>query len=220
MHLSQANQSINLSERLLKRFNRSFRPERPNGAVAEAYVEFIFSQARGSTEPEPSLGGQHPDLIWRVAPNKPHTWEFLIEVLYGYETQQSIRGLTEKVDKYDAESPQVYVAALVYEVGVDIEQIKGAAGFTIHLALSFSNDDTLPEWERTKTTESFTPGAFDSGYAQGLLLVPFPPSENDEDKQSQTLEVLTLNSLHKPHNVMDLFAHMLKTDIENKTLHL
>ena len=218
--MDQPGQSINFSDRLLHRFNRSHRPEKPKGAIAEAYVQFLFSQIRGSIEPEPPLDRQRPDLIWKVAPDEPETWEFLIEVLYGYETEQSIRGLTEKVEKYDADAPQVYVVALVYDSGVDVARIQNAAAFSINLTLAISNDCALPEWERTKTTESVTPGAFDSGNAQGILLIPFPPPTNHTGQRSHTLEVVTLNSAHKPHNIMDIFTHMLRNELEHKTLYL
>ncbi len=220
MRVGQPGQLINFSERLLQRFNRSYRPEKPKGSIAEAYVEFIFSRARGSIEREPLLRGQRPDLIWKVVPDEPNTWEFLIEVLYGYETEQSIRGLAEKVKKYDVAAPQVYVVALVYDCGVDVERIKHDAAFSINLALAISNDNTLPERERVKTTESFTPGAFDSGHAHGIMLIPFPPPTNNTVQWPLTFEVLTLNSEQKPHNVMDIFTLLLRDELEHKTLHL
>ena len=220
MRMGQPVQSINFSERLLQHFNRSFRPEKPHGAIAEAYVQFIFSQIRGSVEQEPLLHGQRPDLIWKVAPGKPDTWEFIIEVLYGYETEQSILGLEEKVRKYDVESPQVYIVALVYDSGVDVERIKNDAGPTIHMTLAISNDHTLPKRERVRTTESSTPGAFDSGYAHGLMLIPFPPETSNPVQRSLALEMLTLNSEHRPHNVMDIFTLLMRDELDHKTLHL
>ena len=101
------------------------RPHHSKGTIAEGFVGLLLKSCRGEIDPEPDFDGKKPDYEWVVAPEKPGSFRFVVEVVYGGEdTSTAVERVERKVRKYKPlEEHQYYVVALVYEEGADIQEV-------------------------------------------------------------------------------------------------
>ena len=180
-----------------------YRPHRPKGAIAEGFVGLLLKSCRGELDHEPDFDGKKPDYQWVVAPEKPGSFRFIVEVVYGGEdTSTAVERVECKVRKYKPlKEHQYYVVALVYEEGTDIREVAShcVAKLTINMAVNINTGDIT-----TETEES--PQKYTKGNASLLWAIPFPAESTGKSfaLEMQTFEILSENAKHLYNDIFVL----------------
>ena len=183
----------------------NYRPYKPKGAIAEGFVGLLLKSCCGKLDREPDFNGKKPDYEWTVAPEKPGSFRFIVEVVYGGEdTYTAVDRVKGKVQKYQPlEEHQYYVVALVYEEGTEIKEVASHCMGKLQIKLAMD----LDTGELTTETE-VVPQEYTQGNASLLWAIPFPADSNGGTAswEMQTIEILSANAKHL-HN--DIFVHNL-----------
>ena len=178
------------------------RPHHSKSTIAQGFVGLLLKSCRGEIDPGPDFDGKRPDYEWVVAPEKPGSFRFIVEVVYGGEdTSTAVERVERKVRKYKPlKEHQYYVVALVYEEGTDIREVAShcVAKLTINMAMNMNTGDITTETEAI-------PQKYTKGNASLLWAIPFPAESTGESfaLEMQTFEILSENT--KPLS-NDIFA--------------
>ena len=155
----------------------------------------MLKSCRGELDHEPDFGGKTPDYEWTVAPEKPGSFRFIVEVVYGgRDTFTAVERVKRKVHKYQPlKEHQYYVVALVYEEGTDIQEV--ASHCMGKLRINMTMD--MNTGEITSETEVI-PQEYTEGNASLLWAIPFPADSTGgtETWEMQTIEIMSENAKH------------------------
>ena len=128
---------MNFHDWLLERYPREHRQNRRNGAVSEAFVQFLIESKLDVTkverEPEGVLGlrpDQKPDL--RI---ESHGRYALVEVMYAGRDTDYQKNLRDKINKYDPAFGEYYIWVVAEQQDID-EIINSVAAIGVHVLLS------------------------------------------------------------------------------------
>ena len=172
-----------------------YRPHHSKSAIAEGLVGLLLKHCHGELDREPDFDGKKPDYEWTVAPEKPSSFRFIIEVVYGGEdTATAVERVERKVHKYQPLTEhQYYVVALVYEEATDIQEV--ARHCMGELRINMAID--LNTREATTDTEVI-PQKYTKGNASLLWAIPFPADSTGGTAtwETQTMEILSENAKH------------------------
>ena len=178
------------------------RPHHSKSTIAEGFVGLLLKYCHGELDREPDFDGKRPDYEWTVAPEKPGSFRFIVEVVYGGEdTSTAVERVEHKVHKYPPLTEhQYYVVALVYEEGTDIQEV--ASHCMGKLKINMATD--MNTGEITSETEVI-PQKYTKGNASLLWAIPFPADSTGGTVtwEMQTIEIMSENAKHL-HN--DIFA--------------
>ena len=178
------------------------RPHHTKSAIAEGFVGLLLKYCHGKLDREPDFHGKKPDYQWTMAPEKPGSYRFIVEVVYGGEdTSTAIARVKEKVYKYQPlENYQYYVVALVYEEDTDIQEVASHCMGKLEIKMAID----LNTGEITSETEVI-PQEYTKGNASLLWAIPFPADSTGGTVtwEMQTIEIMSENANHL-HN--DIFA--------------
>ena len=179
-----------------------YRPHHSRSAIAEGFVGLLLKSCQGKLDHEPNFNGKKPDYEWTVAPEKPGSFRFIVEVVYGGEdTSTAVDRVERKVQKYQPlEEHQYYVVALVYEEGTDIQEVAShcMGKLKINMAMDLNTGEITSETE-------IIPEKYTKGNASLLWAIPFPANTTGGTVtwEMQTIEILSTNAKHL-HN--DIFV--------------
>ena len=148
------------------------RPHHSKSTIAQGFVGLLLKSCRGEIYPEPDFDGKRPDYEWVVAPEKPGSFRFIVEVVYGggEDTSTAVERVERKVRKYKPlKEHQYYVVALVYEEGTDIQEVAShcIGQLKINMAMDMNTGDITTETE-------VIPQKYTKGNASLLWAIPFP----------------------------------------------
>ena len=183
----------------------NFRPYRPKGAIAEGFVGLLLKSCKGKLDREPDFEGKKPDYEWTVAPEKPGSYRFIVEVVYGGEnTSTAVERVEHKVHKYQPLTEhQYYVVALVYEEGTNIQEVTRHCTGKLNISMAMD----MNTGEITTETEVI-PQKYTKGNASLLWAIPFPA---DSTGGTDTWEMHTIGIMSENAKPLynDIFVHNL-----------
>ena len=183
----------------------NYRSYKQKGAIAEGFVGLLLKSCRGKLDREPDFNGKKPDYEWTVAPEKPGSFRFIVEVVYGGEdTCTAVERVEHKVQKYQPlEDHQYYVVALVYEEGTEIKKVASHCMGKLQIKMAMDLDSGA-----FTTDTEVLPQRYTKGNASLLWAIPFPADSTGGATtwEMQTIEIMSENAkqLH-----IDIFVHNL-----------
>ena len=181
----------------------NYRQGKEKGAIAEGFVGLLLKDCHGELDHEPNFNGGTPDYEWTVAPEKPGSFRFIVEVVYcGRGTSRAVEQVKCKVHKYrQLAEHQYYVVALVYEEGTDTQEVAShcMGKLKINMAMDMNTAELTSETE-------VIPQEFTKGYASLLWAIPFPEDSTGgtETWEMQIIQILSENAKHLDNDIFAL----------------
>ncbi len=180
------------------------RPEKKRAAICESQMEYILKQSGGEviggeelriTVPELQGNFSKPDFLLRSIPGFDSGVEFLVEVFYGKHINQVMGLMSKKVDKYTEIARNLsnipYVVAVVYEEGVDVNELIRQCANSFHAKIKMT---ISPKTVDTTEEVTLTRGTFSNNAAHLLLLCPYKGDEVVGDNQLEfQINIVGLN---------------------------
>ena len=163
----------------------------------------MLKYCHGELDREPDFDGKRPDYEWTVAPEKPGSFRFIVEVVYGGEdTSTAVEQVERKVHKYPPLTEhQYYVVALVYEEGTDIQEVAShcMGKLKINMAMDMNTGEITSETE-------VIPQKYTKGNASLLWAIPFPADSTGGTVtwEMQTIEIMSENAKHLDNDIFAL----------------